>query len=40
MIQLNNIDKYYDSKFQRTYVLKDIIWLEDENIKSCMNKKV
>jgi len=25
MIQLNNIDKYYDSKFQRTYVLKDII---------------
>jgi len=25
MIQLTNIDKYYDSKFQRTYVLKDII---------------
>ncbi len=25
MIKLNNIDKYYDSKFQRTYVLKDII---------------
>jgi putative ABC transport system ATP-binding protein len=25
MIQLKNIDKYYDSKFQRTYVLKDII---------------
>ncbi len=25
MIQLNNIDKYYNSKFQRTYVLKDII---------------
>jgi len=25
MIQLSNIDKYYDSKFQRTYVLKDII---------------
>ena len=24
MIHLNNIDKYYDSKFQRTYVLKDI----------------
>jgi ABC-type lipoprotein export system ATPase subunit len=24
MIQLNNIDKYYDSKFQRTYVLKAI----------------
>jgi len=25
MIKLSNIDKYYDSKFQRTYVLKDII---------------
>ena len=25
MIQLSNINKYYDSKFQRTYVLKDII---------------
>ena len=25
MIYLNNIDKYYDSKFQRTYVLKDIM---------------
>jgi len=25
MIQLTHIDKYYDSKFQRTYVLKDII---------------
>lgn len=24
MIQLSNIDKYYDSKFQRTFVLKDI----------------
>jgi len=25
MIQLSHIDKYYDSKFQRTYVLKDIM---------------
>jgi len=25
MIQLTNINKYYDSKFQRSYVLKDII---------------
>lgn len=25
MIQLTNINKYYDSKFQRTFVLKDII---------------
>ncbi len=24
MIQLTNIDKYYDSKFQRTYVLKSV----------------
>jgi ABC-type lipoprotein export system ATPase subunit len=24
MIQLKNIDKYYDSKFQRTYVLKSV----------------
>jgi len=24
MIRLSNIDKYYDSKFQRTFVLKDI----------------
>ncbi|MGV8093655.1 MAG: ABC transporter ATP-binding protein [Mangrovibacterium sp.] len=24
MIQLTNIDKYYDSKFQRTFVLKDV----------------
>ena len=24
MIQLNNIDKYYDSKFQRTFVLKAV----------------
>ena len=24
MVQLTNIDKYYDSKFQRTYVLKSI----------------
>ena len=24
MIQLNNIDKYYDSKFQRTFVLKGV----------------
>jgi putative ABC transport system ATP-binding protein len=30
MIQLNNIDKYYDSKFQRTYVLKDIILKVEE----------
>ena len=26
MIQLKNIDKYYDSKIQRTYVLKDNIF--------------
>jgi len=39
MIQLTNINKYYDSKFQRTYVLKDIIWLEDGNIRSDLNKK-
>ena len=25
MIQLSHIDKYYESKFQRTYVLKDIM---------------
>ena len=25
MIQLSHINKYYDSKFQRTYVLKDIM---------------
>jgi ABC-type lipoprotein export system ATPase subunit len=24
MIRLNNVFKYYDSKFQRTFVLKDI----------------
>ena len=24
MIQLKNIDKYYDAKFQRTFVLKGI----------------
>jgi len=38
MIQLTNIVKYYDSKFQRTYVLKDIIRLEDGNIRSDVNK--
>jgi len=25
MIRLTNINKFYDSKFQRTYVLKDIM---------------
>ena len=40
MIQLTNINKYYDSKFQRAYVLKDIIWLEDGNIRSEMNNNI
>jgi len=37
MIQLININKYYDWKFQRTYVLKGIIRLEDGNIRSDVN---
>jgi len=38
MIQLTNVDKYYDSKFQRTYVLKDVIRHEDGNIRNDVNK--